>query len=146
ELPELAFPDPVMSFAVTPKAKGDEDKMAQGLRRLAEEARTIQPPRDPQTGEQLLSGLSQMHVEVPGDRLSNRFHVDAQPHPSSPRGGRSRSPARWRSAPPTRRPSRCCSSRSWRSRSSSPTKRSGPSTATSTRVAAACRGWSRAAG
>ena len=58
------FPEPVMSFAVTPKTKGDEDKVAQALRRLHEEDPTLQLRRDPQTGEQLLSGMSQVHVEV----------------------------------------------------------------------------------
>ena len=53
-----------MSFAVTPKTKGDEDKVAQALRRLHEEDPTLQLRRDPQTGEQLLSGMSQVHVEV----------------------------------------------------------------------------------
>src|SRR5919202_1037538 len=64
EPPHIDFPEPVMSFAVTPKAKGDEEKMATGLRRLHEEDPTLLLRRDPQTGEQLLSGLSQMHVEV----------------------------------------------------------------------------------
>src|SRR5207253_4850226 len=53
EAPEIGFPEPVMSFAVTPKSKGDEEKMAAGLRRLGEEDPTIQMRRDPQTGEQL---------------------------------------------------------------------------------------------
>jgi elongation factor G len=61
ELPQIGFPEPVMSFAVTPKAKGDEEKMASGLRRLEEEDPTIHLRRDPQTGEELLAGLSQMH-------------------------------------------------------------------------------------
>jgi elongation factor G len=76
ELPEIGFPEPVMSFAVTPKAKGDEEKMATGLRRLGEEDPTILLRRDPQTGEQLLSGLSQMHVEVAVGRLKSRFNVE----------------------------------------------------------------------
>ena len=50
-IPKLTFPEPVMSFAVTPKTKGDEDKVAQGLRRLHEEDPTLQLRRDPQTGE-----------------------------------------------------------------------------------------------
>src|SRR5213595_1582832 len=78
ELPQIGFPEPVMSFAVTPKSKGDEEKMAAGLRRLGEEDPTIQMRRDPQTGEQLLTGLSQMHVEV--DRLKNRFNVEVDLH------------------------------------------------------------------
>jgi len=76
ELPKIDFPEPVMSFAITPKAKGDEEKMAAGLRRLSEEDPTIQLRRDPQTGEQLLSGLSQMHVEVAVQRLKSRFNVE----------------------------------------------------------------------
>jgi len=81
EPPHIDFPQPVMSFAVTPKAKGDEEKMATGLRRLSEEDPTLQMRRDPQTGEQLLSGLSQMQVEVAVDRLHSRFHVDVELHP-----------------------------------------------------------------
>ena len=81
EPPHIDFPEPVMSFAVTPKAKGDEEKMATGLRRLSEEDPTLALRRDPQTGEQLLSGLTQMHVEVAVDRLHSRFNVDVELHP-----------------------------------------------------------------
>jgi elongation factor G len=80
ELPKLDFPEPVMSFAVTPKAKGDEEKVASSLRRLAEEDPTLVLRRDPQTGDQLLSGMSQMHVEVAVDRLRSRFGVDVELH------------------------------------------------------------------
>jgi elongation factor G len=81
EPPHIDFPEPVMSFAVSPKAKGDEEKMATGLRRLSEEDPTLVLRRDPQTGEQLLSGLSQMQVEVAVDRLRSRFHVEVELHP-----------------------------------------------------------------
>jgi elongation factor G len=81
EPPLIDFPEPVMSFAITPKAKGDEEKMAAGLRRLSEEDPTISLRRDPQTGEQLISGLTQMQVEVAVDRLRSRFHVDVELHP-----------------------------------------------------------------
>jgi elongation factor G len=81
EPPHIDFPEPVMSFAITPKAKGDEEKMAMGLRRLSEEDPTLKLRRDPQTGEQLLSGLTQMQVEVAVDRLRSRFHVDVELHP-----------------------------------------------------------------
>jgi elongation factor G len=81
EPPHIDFPEPVMSFAITPKAKGDEEKMASGLRRLHEEDPTLSFRRDPQTGEQLITGLSQMQVEVAVDRLKNRFHVDVELHP-----------------------------------------------------------------
>src|SRR5690349_11350264 len=80
ELPKIAFPEPVMSFAIEPKAKGEEEKMASGLRRLAEEDPTIHLRRDVQTGEELLSGLSQIHVEVAVERLKRRFVVDVELH------------------------------------------------------------------
>jgi elongation factor G len=76
ELPSLDFPEPVMSFAITPKAKGDEEKVATSLRRLSDEDPTLSLRRDPQTGEQLLSGMTQMHVEVAVDRLKRRFGVE----------------------------------------------------------------------
>ena len=80
DLPALEFPEPVMSFAVTPKTKGDEDKVAQALRRLHEEDPTLQLRRDPQTGEQLLSGMSQVHVEVAVGRLKSRFGTEVELH------------------------------------------------------------------
>ena len=78
ELPSLDLPQPVMSFAITPKAKGDEEKMGQALRRLAEEDQTLVLRRDEQTGEQLLAGMSQMHVEVAVERMKRRFGVDVE--------------------------------------------------------------------
>ena len=80
-LPDFGFPEPVMSFAVTPKAKGDEDKVAAAIRRLAEEDPTLHLRRDQQTGEEILSGMSQMHVEVALDRAKRRFGVDVDLHP-----------------------------------------------------------------
>ncbi len=80
EPPALGFPEPVMSFAVTAKTKGDEDKIAQALRRLAEEDPTLRLSRDPQTGEELLAGMSQVHVEVAVDRAKRRFGVEMELH------------------------------------------------------------------
>jgi elongation factor G len=81
ELPDFGFPEPVMSFAITPKAKGDEEKVATSIRRLAEEDPTLRLRRDPQTGEEILSGMSQMHVEVALERAKRRFGVDIELHP-----------------------------------------------------------------
>src|SRR3954451_4471645 len=78
--PELDFPEPVMSFAVTPKTKGDEDKVAQALRRLSEEDPTLHLRRDRQTGEELLAGMSQVHVEVAVERARRRFGVEMELH------------------------------------------------------------------
>ena len=58
-----------MAFAIEPKAKGDEDKVFTALRRLHEEDPTIDLHRDQQTGEQIVAGLSQIHVEVIVDRM-----------------------------------------------------------------------------
>jgi elongation factor G len=81
DVPEIGFPEPVMSFAVTPKSKGDEEKVASAIRRLGEEDPTLHLHRDQQTGEEILSGMSQMHVEVALERASRRFGVEVELHP-----------------------------------------------------------------
>ena len=80
ELPNFGFPEPVMSFAITPKIKGDEEKVATAIRRLAEEDQTLRLRRDQQTGEEILSGMSQMHVEIALERARRRFGVDIELH------------------------------------------------------------------
>ncbi len=76
QMPSIALPAPVMAFAVEPKSKGDEEKVFSSLRRLQEEDPTIDLHRDPQTGEQIVAGLSQVHVEVIVDRLRSRFGAE----------------------------------------------------------------------
>ena len=78
-LPEM--PRPVMAFAIEAKAKGDEEKMGQALRRLQEEDPTIDFHRDLQTGEQILAGITQIHVEVIVDRMKERFGAEVELHP-----------------------------------------------------------------
>jgi elongation factor G len=80
-LPTIKLPAAVMAFAVEPRVKGDEEKMFSALRRLQEEDTTIDLHRDAQTGEQIVAGLSQMHVEVIVDRLRDRFGVEVNLHP-----------------------------------------------------------------
>src|SRR3954466_14348944 len=75
-MPAIKLPAPVMAFAMEPKTKGDEDKVFTALRRLQEEDPTIDLHRDQQTGEQIVAGLSQMHVEVIVDRLKSRFGAE----------------------------------------------------------------------
>src|SRR5690349_18386153 len=76
EMPSIKLPAPVMAFAIEPKSKGDEDKVFTALRRLQEEDPTIDLHRDPQTGEQIVAGLSQVHVEVIVERLRSRFGAE----------------------------------------------------------------------
>jgi elongation factor G len=75
------MPRPVMAFAIEAKAKGDEEKMGQALRRLQEEDPTIDFHRDEQTGEQILAGITQIHVEVIVDRMKERFGAEVELHP-----------------------------------------------------------------
>jgi elongation factor G len=79
EMPSIKLPKPVMAFAVGgvgAGSSGDEDKVFTSLRRLQEEDPTIDLHRDAQTGEQILAGLSQVHVEVIVARLKSRFGVE----------------------------------------------------------------------
>jgi elongation factor G len=78
-LPKL--PVPVMAFAIEPKHKGDEDKVFTALRRLQEEDPTIDVHRDDQTGEQIVAGLTQVHVEVIVDRMKARFGAEVNLKP-----------------------------------------------------------------
>jgi elongation factor G len=80
-MPAVRLPAPVMAFAMEPRTKGDEDKVFTALRRLQEEDPTIDLHRDPQTGEQIVAGLSQMHVEVIVDRLKSRFGAEVMLKP-----------------------------------------------------------------
>jgi elongation factor G len=79
--PPLELPAPVMAFAFEPKTKGDEEKAASAIRRLEEEDPTLDVHRDQQTGEQIIAGLTQVHVEVIVDRMKRRFGAEIQLHP-----------------------------------------------------------------
>jgi elongation factor G len=77
----LDLPAPVMAFSYEPKTKGDEDKAATAVRRLSEEDPTLDVHRDPQTGEQIIAGLTQVHVEVLVERMKSRFGAEIELHP-----------------------------------------------------------------
>jgi elongation factor G len=80
-MPQIRLPNPVMAFAIEPKSKGDEEKVSTALRRLQEEDPTIDVHRDPQTGEQIVAGLSQIHVEVIVERMRDRFGAEVNLKP-----------------------------------------------------------------
>ncbi|MGN6662990.1 MAG: elongation factor G [Solirubrobacterales bacterium] len=77
----LDLPAPVMAFSYEAKTKGDEDKAATAVRRLSEEDPTLDVHRDPQTGEQIIAGLTQVHVEVLVERMRSRFGAEIELHP-----------------------------------------------------------------
>ena len=79
--PPLDLPAPVMAFAYEAKSKGDEEKAAAAVRRLCEEDPTLDVHRDAQTGEQIIAGLTQIHVEVIVDRMKRRFGAEIELHP-----------------------------------------------------------------
>src|SRR6476661_5255294 len=81
DIEPLGVPAPVVSFAIEPKHKGDEEKVVTALRRLQEEDPALDVHRDSQTGEQIVAGLSQMHVEVVLERMHRRFGVEVTLHP-----------------------------------------------------------------
>ncbi|MCL6451341.1 MAG: elongation factor G [Acetobacteraceae bacterium] len=72
----VQFPAPVYTVAVQPKAKGDEEKIGSGLARLAEEDPTFKVEKQPETGQILISGTGELHLEVMVDRLRRKFGVD----------------------------------------------------------------------
>ena len=75
-LAPIKFAEPVLSYAIEPKSRGDEEKISSSLQRLREEDPTIQYSRDPETGELLLSGQGQLHIEVTVAKLKRRFGVE----------------------------------------------------------------------
>ena len=77
----IALQEPAISFAIEPKSKGDEEKIGESLARLIEEDPTLHAGRDPETGEFLLSGSGQLHVEIAVAKLKKRFQVEVILHP-----------------------------------------------------------------
>src|SRR5215210_3981780 len=76
-LESMTFPDPVISVAVEPKTKADQDKLSQGLQRLTEEDPTFRVRSDDETGQTLIAGMGELHLEIIVDRLKREFNVDA---------------------------------------------------------------------
>jgi elongation factor G len=81
KFPEIPFPEPVLSYAIEPKSRGDEDKISSAMQRLKEEDPSISYARDPQTHELLLAGQGQLHIEVTVAKLKRRFGVEVNLKP-----------------------------------------------------------------
>jgi elongation factor G len=76
-LEAMRFPEPVISVAIEPKTKADQDKLSGGLGKLAEEDPTFKVHTDQETGQTIISGMGELHLEVIVDRLRREFGVDA---------------------------------------------------------------------
>ena len=76
-LESISFPEPVISVAIEPKSKADQDKLADALRRLADEDPTFRVRVDEQTGQTIISGMGELHLEVLVDRMIREFKVHA---------------------------------------------------------------------
>jgi elongation factor G len=76
-LEQIHFPEPVISVAIEPKTKADEEKLTEGLTRLAAEDPTFRRYTDPETGQTIISGMGELHLEIIVDRLKREFRVEA---------------------------------------------------------------------
>ena len=76
-LESISFPEPVISVAVEPKSKADQDKMGIALQKLAEEDPTFRVRTDDETGQTVISGMGELHLEIIVDRMLREFKVDA---------------------------------------------------------------------
>ena len=76
-LESMTFPDPVIAVAVEPKSKADQDKLGAGLARLSEEDPTFRVSTDEETGQTIIEGMGELHLEIIVDRLKREFNVDA---------------------------------------------------------------------
>ncbi len=76
-LEKISFPEPVIGLRIEPKTKADQEKMGTALHRLAEEDPTFRVAGDPDTGETIISGMGELHLEIIVDRMKREFNVDA---------------------------------------------------------------------
>ncbi|KRL15289.1 translation elongation factor G [Lentilactobacillus rapi DSM 19907 = JCM 15042] len=76
-LESMDFPDPVIQVAVEPKTKADQDKMNVALQKLSEEDPTFKATTNPETGETLIAGMGELHLDIIIDRMKREFHVEA---------------------------------------------------------------------
>jgi elongation factor G len=76
-LEKIDFPTPVIQLAIEPKTKADQEKMGMAINKLATEDPTLQVNTDPETGQTILAGMGELHLEIIVDRMKREFHVDA---------------------------------------------------------------------
>ncbi|MFC1790127.1 elongation factor G [Patescibacteria group bacterium] len=76
-LESIKFPEPVISLAIEPKTRADQEKLGYALKKLSEEDPTFQIKSDPETGQTVISGMGELHLEIIADRMKREFKVEA---------------------------------------------------------------------
>jgi elongation factor G len=76
-LESMSFPEPVISVAIEPKTKGDQEKLGLAIQKLAEEDPTFRVMNDPETGQTVISGMGELHLDILVDRMRREFKVEA---------------------------------------------------------------------
>ena len=119
----MTFPEPVISVAIEPKTKADQEKLGTAIQRLAEEDPTFRVRNDEETGQTVISGMGELHLDILVDRMRREFNVEANvgkpqvAYRETIRSGWRRSTTPTRSRPVVPASTRRCRSRSSRSRS-----------------------------
>ena len=80
ELPPIKFPTPMVGLAVAPKTRGDETKLSGALHKITEEDRTVRLDHDQETKEMVLTGMSELHLQLLRERLKRRDKVEVETH------------------------------------------------------------------
>ena len=147
-LESMDFPAPVIQVAIEPKSKGDQEKLGVAIQRLAEEDPSFQVHSDEETGQTIIGGMGELHLEVLVDRMRREFHVEANvgkpqvAYRETIRKAVERSTTRTRSRPVVPASSPRCRSRSSRSRRRRPTSSSTRSPVAASRRSTSLR-WTR---
>src|SRR5690606_6758040 len=76
-LESMTFPEPVIEVAIEPKSKADQEKLSTAIQRLAEEDPTFRVKLDEETGQTVISGMGELHLEILVDRMRREFNVEA---------------------------------------------------------------------
>jgi len=76
-LDQITFPEPVINLRIEPKTKADQEKMGLALKKLSDEDPTFKIKSDPETGETIMAGMGELHLEILVDRMKREFHVEA---------------------------------------------------------------------
>ena len=133
----MEFPEPVISVAIEPKTKDDQDKLGKALGSLSDEDPTFQVHTDDDTGQTIIAGMGELHLEVLVDRMMREFNVERARRQAAGRVPRDdhAAPSRRSSSATSARPVAAASTATSSSRSSRPAPAAATSSSTRSRAA-----------